>query len=235
MKRLFGLLAILVVVQIARAASTFDSLVVSPAVVTIVEDSRFPKYARVEVDLVWNPTYGGTVEWSTVNDSGEAYFYNNNTERVKAYLWGDAIEERTRDDKMVFRFNSQFRNCISVDGKLEYIDDSTKVSDTKVTLDWAGAVQRDTVFKEDFYFPSPRPNPFSARTQFDVIISVPVAAEVLLFDSKEKLIVTVIKDKRCRGIFHIPQDMSRYESGSYILKLFVEGNLIDTRKVMLLR
>lgn len=79
------------------------------------------------------------------------------------------------------------------------------------------------------------PNPFNPSTKFKILISKLADIKVKVCDITGKLIATLINQRLLAGTYELEFDGTNYSSGIYFYSFYVEGNLIDTKKMILLK
>jgi photosystem II stability/assembly factor-like uncharacterized protein len=88
---------------------------------------------------------------------------------------------------------------------------------------------------DDFVLEQNYPNPFNISTKFKVQISKPANIRVAVFDVTGRLTAAIFNQRLNAGAYEVSFDGSKYSSGVYFYSLFVDGNLISTRKMLLLK
>lgn len=93
---------------------------------------------------------------------------------------------------------------------------------------------------EKFSLEQNYPNPFNPVTS--IKYSIPsrlrlktMNVKLVLYDIMGKEVTTLINEKKTQGEYEIKWDASQYSSGIYYYSLFANGNLIDTKKMILLK
>jgi photosystem II stability/assembly factor-like uncharacterized protein len=79
------------------------------------------------------------------------------------------------------------------------------------------------------------PNPFNAMTNVKFQISNAGTVLIKLFDITGREIAVILNEKLNTGIYEITFDANNFSSGVYFYSLFIEGKLIDTKKMILVK
>jgi hypothetical protein len=79
------------------------------------------------------------------------------------------------------------------------------------------------------------PNPFNQSTMFNVQCSIAGDAEIKVFDLTGKELATVLNERLQPGTYVINYNASGLASGVYFYSLFVNGKLINTKKMIMIR
>jgi len=88
---------------------------------------------------------------------------------------------------------------------------------------------------EEFNLEQNYPNPFNPITKIRYMIQRLADLKLIIFDVTGKQI-TVLADKKFNaGTYEVTFDGSNYSSGVYFYSLFVDGKLIDTKKMVLIK
>jgi photosystem II stability/assembly factor-like uncharacterized protein len=95
--------------------------------------------------------------------------------------------------------------------------------------------QINSSFPKDFALGQNYPNPFNPITKFKLQISKLADVKVKVYDITGREISVVLDKKLARGEYEIAFDANELPSGVYFYSLFVDGNLIDTKKMILLK
>jgi hypothetical protein len=85
----------------------------------------------------------------------------------------------------------------------------------------------------DFVLEQNYPNPFNQSTTFNVQCSLAGDAEIKVFDLAGKELATVLNERLQPGTYRINYDASGLASGIYFYSLFVNGYLIDMKKMII--
>jgi hypothetical protein len=79
------------------------------------------------------------------------------------------------------------------------------------------------------------PNPFNNSSKFKIQISKLAEVRIVIYDVTGKLINTIVNQKLNAGTYEFSFDGSNYSSGVYFYSLIVDGVIIDTKKMILLK
>jgi len=79
------------------------------------------------------------------------------------------------------------------------------------------------------------PNPFNSMTKLKFQMSKGGNAIIKLFDVTGKEISFILNEKLNIGVYEISFDANNYSSGVYFYSLIVDGKLIDTKKMLLVK
>lgn len=80
------------------------------------------------------------------------------------------------------------------------------------------------------------PNPFNPKSNIKYQISKgSVNVKIAVFDITGKLVAILINEKHGAGTYELSFDGSAYSSGVYFYSLIIEGKVIDTKKMLLIK
>ncbi len=79
------------------------------------------------------------------------------------------------------------------------------------------------------------PNPFNPRTVISYQLSVNSVTNLNVYDVLGNEVATLIKKKQNAGSYEVEFDGSNLSSGIYFYRLEVDGNVIDTKRMVLLK
>jgi len=79
------------------------------------------------------------------------------------------------------------------------------------------------------------PNPFNPVTKINYDLRITNYVSLKVYDILGKEIWTLVNEKQNAGIYEVDFDGSNFPSGVYFYKLTVDGNIIDTKRMMLLK
>ena len=105
----------------------------------------------------------------------------------------------------------------------------------KFNSDLIGIDDTELSIPSDFMLEQNYPNPFNPVT--NIRFGIPTSGYVSLnvYDLSGKLAATLVNEKKSSGSYEIKFDASGFSSGVYFYSLEVDGNIVDTRKMILLR
>jgi len=79
------------------------------------------------------------------------------------------------------------------------------------------------------------PNPFNSSSQIRFQISKQSNIKLIIYDMTGRLLTRIIDKEMTPGIYEVNFDGSNYSSGVYFYSLIVDGKVIDTKKMILLK
>jgi len=79
------------------------------------------------------------------------------------------------------------------------------------------------------------PNPFNPNTVISYQLAVSSFASLKIYDALGKEITTIVNQLQDAGYYEIDFNGSSFASGVYFYKLVVDGNIIDTKRMVLLK
>jgi photosystem II stability/assembly factor-like uncharacterized protein len=79
------------------------------------------------------------------------------------------------------------------------------------------------------------PNPFNSSTIIKFQLSKPADIIIRLFDITGREVSVILNEKLNTGVYEITFDSNNYSSGIYYYSLITDGQLIDTKKMILLK
>jgi photosystem II stability/assembly factor-like uncharacterized protein len=79
------------------------------------------------------------------------------------------------------------------------------------------------------------PNPFNSSTIIKFQLSKPADIIIRLFDITGREVSVIFNEKLNTGVYEITFDSNNYSSGVYFYSLITDGQLIDTKKMILLK
>jgi len=79
------------------------------------------------------------------------------------------------------------------------------------------------------------PNPFNPITSFELSIAEEKQVDVIVYDLSGKQVDVLYSGTRAPGYYNISWQADRHSSGVYFVRLLAEGNLLDTKKITLLK
>jgi photosystem II stability/assembly factor-like uncharacterized protein len=88
---------------------------------------------------------------------------------------------------------------------------------------------------DKFYLGQNYPNPFNPVTSFKLRVSNLSNVQIKVYDVGGKLIKTPVNNQMQPGEYSIGFDGSNYSSGVYFYSLLVDGKLIDTKRMILIK
>ena len=79
------------------------------------------------------------------------------------------------------------------------------------------------------------PNPFNPKTNIKYQILKSSDVKLTVFDINGKQVVNLVNQKQVAGTYEVDLSGGGYASGVYIYSLFVDGVIIDTKKMILIK
>lgn len=79
------------------------------------------------------------------------------------------------------------------------------------------------------------PNPFNPETKLRFELSKSGFAEIRVFDIQGKQLNSIVNKKLSKGIYETTFKGSDYSSGIYFYSLIIDNNLVETKKMMLIK
>ncbi len=79
------------------------------------------------------------------------------------------------------------------------------------------------------------PNPFNPRTNINYELRVTNYVSIKVYDINGREIRTLINKKQNQGKYEVEFDGSELSSGVYFNSLFIEGIMVSTKKMVLVR
>ena len=189
------------------------------------------------------------VNWFSPNSMTHKNIYSveysvNNTSRI--YCVGDSglILKSTNDG-----FNWGFQNSgtnNNLHSVFFYLDDNTgyAVGDNGTilkTTDGGGLMTSAQNFSDgenvasEYSLEQNYPNPFNPITHLEFGISKLGFVTVKIYDVLGNEVETLLNENKIEGSYEIEFNGEEFSSGIYFYSLFVDGNLIDTKRMVLLK
>ncbi len=100
---------------------------------------------------------------------------------------------------------------------------------------FTGVQQISTQIPSDFKLYQNYPNPFNPSTKIKFQISKTGYTEIKIFDILGRELTTIVKEHLKAGIYEADFDAKIYSSGIYFCRLYVNGGVIDTKKMSLIK
>ncbi len=79
------------------------------------------------------------------------------------------------------------------------------------------------------------PNPFNPATTLRFLVPATAAVDLRIYDLMGRQVTVLVSDRLVPGTYSVSWNSSRFASGAYIARFVVGGNLISSRKLLLLR
>jgi hypothetical protein len=117
------------------------------------------------------------------------------------------------------------------DGSVLYTIDYGELSEDLTGTDNMNAIKDDLSYKLSQNYP----NPFNPSTVISYEIGVANYVSLKVFDSQGKEVATLVNQRQNAGSYSVDFDGAGYPSGVYYYRLEADGNIIDTRRMILLK
>lgn len=88
---------------------------------------------------------------------------------------------------------------------------------------------------KDFILEQNYPNPFNPKTNINFQISMFCKVKLVLYDYLGREINTLVDDYKNSGSYQVEFSAENMSSGIYFYRLIVNGNLVETKKMTLLK
>jgi len=105
----------------------------------------------------------------------------------------------------------------------------------KLTDVITGINQISEIVPDGYHLSQNYPNPFNPVTNFEFGIPKLGFASLKIYDMLGKEVAILVNEKLNPGTYKYNFDASAFPSGAYFYKLVVEGNIIDTKRMALLK
>lgn len=86
-----------------------------------------------------------------------------------------------------------------------------------------------------FYLEQNYPNPFNPITRIKYKVESKKNVEIIVYDILGKEVATLFKENQNPAEYEVNLDMSNFSSGIYFYSMYVDNNLVDTKKMLLLK
>jgi len=197
-----------------------DSVKVSTPNITIVEDARLPRYARIEVEVNNQTGHYLDCRWLSCQYEESFTIDPNRSNKVLVYSWGAEIQniDSITEMPLVISFSK-----------------STFSETLLIEMDWTQAVRTDIAPSEDWRIEPQYPNPFSSVSSVTIFAAAPSVVDLLLFDKEGQFVKSVLHSDSLYGFKNSVLDPINLPSGVYFLRLYVNGQPMDTSKVIIMK
>jgi len=160
------------------------------------------------INGILKSTNGG-LNWTPMTTSGIGAFYFD-TKRIGANIYGYAIS--------------------AVPGGGYGGNQVLKVTNMVV-----GVNQISEVAPEGYSLSQNYPNPFNPKTVINYQLSMFNFISLKVYDILGNEVATLVNEKQNAGTYEVDFDGSNFSSGVYFYKLAVDGNIIDSKRMVLLK
>lgn len=79
------------------------------------------------------------------------------------------------------------------------------------------------------------PNPFNPVTNIEYQLAITANVKVSIFNVLGKEVAVLVNEKQTPGTYSLKWDASNFSSGIYFYNLQINGNLLDTKKLILIK
>lgn len=207
--------------------------------------------------LIWKRNYAGMLYQSsdvgediTVDKYGNVYTtgYNdslwlfNNFLTLKydssgVFKWATRYDfAQFSDDKAFYIFLDTMNNIyvtgITAGGGIEFGGNITTVKYSQPPvgiINIGNEIPIESMLFQNF------PNPFNSATNFEFRISNFEFVNLQIYDVLGRAITELVNKQLKTGSYRINWDASQYSTGVYFYRLIVNGNIVDTKKMTLLK
>lgn len=105
----------------------------------------------------------------------------------------------------------------------------------KTVVPLTGIESNISVLTSDYKLEQNFPNPFNPSTQFSFTVSIPANISIKIYNSLGNEVVLLLNEKKTTGKYSIKFDGANYPSGIYYYSLYVNENLIQSKKMILIK
>ncbi|MBK8980790.1 MAG: T9SS type A sorting domain-containing protein [Ignavibacteria bacterium] len=91
------------------------------------------------------------------------------------------------------------------------------------------------IVPENFILSQNYPNPFNPRTIINYELRITSYTTLKIYDLMGKEVKTLVNKKQNKGKYEVEFEGSELSSGVYIYSLFIEGIMVNTKKMVLVR
>ncbi|MBK9331096.1 MAG: SBBP repeat-containing protein [Ignavibacteria bacterium] len=200
-------------------------------------------------------TYGDTL-WkaSYHNGSNDIAFAMDIDNSDNVYITGESDGNGTGDDYATVKYDStgnqlwvmrydysgqfgDFANSIAVDynGNVYVTGGSDRDILTIKYSDLTGLITINSEIPKDFSLSQNYPNPFNPKTVISYEIRITSDAELKVFDVLGNEVAELVNEKQNAGSYSVEFDGSGFASGIYFYSLIIDGVIIDTKRMILLK
>ncbi|GEM_PF-1099514 len=88
---------------------------------------------------------------------------------------------------------------------------------------------------KDFSLAQNYPNPFNPTTQIEYTVSKQSVVAIKIFDVAGNEVTKLVNSNLAPGKYKVDFDASKYSSGVYFYSMYNNGNLVETKKMMLVK
>ena len=195
----------------------------------IIIISALDKFSIVNKDTIWG--VGGEVFYGPGRFRGMIYKTTNG-----GTTWGYQIPDTSNTLSSIYSFS----NFIDKLNGYSYSSPTAKGgvhtltggNDSTIIV---GLDKNSTNVLNNFKLKQNYPNPFNPSTRISYELLIPKFTEIKIYDMRGIEIQTLISKKESSGIHEVEFNGSGLPSGVYFYSLFIDGAIVDTKKMILIR
>jgi len=135
--------------------------------------------------------------------------------------------------------STNFAGCWGVfmfsSGKIIGSDISGGLFVIKTTFSMTGNHQENLNSPSEFALKQNYPNPFNPSTRIEYTVAENSIVSLRVYDALGRQVALLIDEFKTAGYYSLNYDASRLASGVYFYSLYVNNNLIDSRKMLLIK
>ena len=195
-----------------------------PPIGGIIETSSMETFVNVDNNIIWGS--GGNLILSGGRRRGLVYKTSNG-----GSTWG-----YQSTDTNFYSLGYYFINFTnSING---WANDINGVHTTRGGNDstiFVGIKNQEIKITEKFKLSQNYPNPFNPSTKISYELLTSKFAEIKVYDIRGTEIRSMISKRTSPGIYEIEFNGSELPSGVYFYSLFLDGTIVDTKKMILIR
>jgi hypothetical protein len=119
----------------------------------------------------------------------------------------------------------------SPDGSVLYTIDYGELTDNLAGTNNINAAKDDLSYKLSQNYP----NPFNPNTKINYELRVTNYVKLKIFDAHGKEVAALVNQRQNAGSYSVDFNGAGYPSGVYFYRLEADGNIIDSRRMILLK
>ena len=108
----------------------------------------------------------------------------------------------------------------------------------KLTINYTALTGNTRISSEipkEFSLAQNYPNPFNPTTQIEYTVSKQSVVAIKIFDITGNEVTKLVNSNLAPGKYKVDFDASKYSSGVYFYSMYNNGNLVGTKKMMLIK
>ncbi len=195
-----------------------------PPIGGIIETSSMETFCIVDKNILWGA--GGNLILSGGRRRGLVYKTTNG-----GNTWGYQFTDTNFYSLGYYFIN--FTNTLN-----GWANDINGVHTTNGGNDstiFVGIIKQETNVTENFKLSQNYPNPFNPKTKIEYELQLSGNINIKVLDLRGKEIITLINKRQTVGKYEIEFEGSELSSGVYFFNMLVDGRLIDTKKMLLIK